>query len=255
MEENLYIEEIEEIINKSREEPYNNLSLLHLSFKKTDIIKISPKGLIFFHGNKDTGFIHINERHSNYSFKPFWKNSKLDNQSKFHISIFPLQYVSIADEVFKSENLNNEKNSSNKVLDLYIGKAVINNVEEDYRLMLYKDTKIIHNLYPVTKHNNIKFNKKFSRGPIELKYSFDEDSKSLFLPYYNENKEICYSITITFEILKKVKNIKITKYSQQIETNNIIFTEKNITESTSDIDLLNYKLKELLDYEKEFLNL
>jgi hypothetical protein len=255
MEENLSKEEIREIINDSQKEIYTDMSLIHPSFNKTDIIKISPKGLIFFHGNQDTGFIHINERHSSLSQKPFWKNSKLQTQSKFHSSIFPLQYVEIADKIFKSENLNLENNTSIENIDLYIGTFKINGIQEKYRLMLYKDTKIIHNLYPITKDNNLKFNKKFSRGPLNFNYSLDDDLKSIFLPYYNENKEISYSIYITFDLSKNIKTIKISKYSAQTEVSNKIFTEKKIKESTADIDLRNYQYKELRDYEKQFQNL
>ena len=45
-----------------------------------EIIKVSPKGLIFIEGNDETGFKHISERHNYYSDRIDWIDFK-DNNS------------------------------------------------------------------------------------------------------------------------------------------------------------------------------
>lgn len=131
------------------------------------IIKVSPKGLIFIEGNDETGFKHISERHNYYSDRIDWINFKdnnnntrerkgihgeiiknLDNPSRFSPNSIPIiDFVRIADDVFCTENYCLEKNKERELFDLYIGCSKSIN-DRKYRLITYKNTKIVHTLFP-----------------------------------------------------------------------------------------------------------
>lgn len=183
------------------------------------IIRITPKGLIFIKGTDDTGFEHINQRHSPSSENIYWvnftdnkgnivdkkdilgrKKFRLDNPSSFHPYSIPiLSYLSIADQVFSSENVNIEKNKRKDLFDVYDGiVSGLDGKQLEYRLLTYKDSKIVHTLIPLTKE----FNKQeklivnFARQNPRLIIPINHDDCQIEIPYIDEYQIVRYVIII-----------------------------------------------------------
>jgi len=173
------------------------------------IIKISSKGLIFIKGTDDTGFDHIHQRHSFHSSKIFWDNFynnkgdtieredsigrkklRLDNPSSFNPNSIPIfDYVKIADKVYSSKNINLEKNKNKELFDVYDGIAEgLDKNEVTYRLITYKNSKIVHTLIPLTK----KYNKQekriinFARGNPKATLKLSNHEYQVRIPYKDE---------------------------------------------------------------------
>lgn len=256
MQQLLSKEEIEFIINDSKNPIYKIDNLFHPSFNKTHIIQVSKtKDLILFYGNQSTGFLHLHERHSNLSIKPFWKETrKLEIPSKFNSDIIPFfHYMKIAEEIFNNENLNIIKNTNVDNFDLYIGESSIIGEEEKYRLLLYKNTKIIHTLYPESKLHNLKLNtSSYARGTVSLSSNLDNSETVLKIPYKNRDNKIVYEILIRYKEVQNDKLVMIRKYE-----NGQIISEKEIerskfTYNLNTILLLSKQFENFKDYESKF---
>lgn len=183
------------------------------------IVKITPKGLIFIQGTDDTGFNHIHQRHSGHSQNDYWDNFynhkgevvektdnfgrkklRLDNPSSFHPFSIPIfDYLNIADQVYGIQNLNNEKNKRKDLFDVYDGIASgLDRNEVKYRLLTYKDSKIVHTLIPLTK----KFNKQEKRiinfarqNPKSITRLVNNDFQ-IEIPYKDEYQIIRYVVIV-----------------------------------------------------------
>jgi len=183
------------------------------------ILKITPKGLIFIKGTDDTGFAHIYQRHSGYSSKVDWDNFynnkgeiitkedslgrkkwRLDNPSSFSPHSIPIHdYLSISDQIYKPENLNNEKNKKKDLFDLYDGIASgLDGNEFKYRLLTYKNSKIVHTLIPLTKL----FNKQkeriinFARQSPKSRRTLTTNDFQIEIPYVDEYQIIRYIVIV-----------------------------------------------------------
>lgn len=156
--------EINEILEEAKNPRYSDPRTIHIGKCKTCIFKLSRKsGLILVYGNKDTGYKHILNRHSQWSRKAYWKEGKLDNPTKFELGLAPIEYLSVAEGIFKNENIVDEKNARKDIFDVFIGKHKRGDSREiEYRLVNYKGTGIMHSLF--INENNKPFND--SRRPI-----------------------------------------------------------------------------------------
>lgn len=172
--------------------------------------------LVFVIGNTDTGFKHLNDRHGYFSFKNFWLENndtgfKLDNPSKFHPKMMPIiDYVKIADAIFSHENKNVTKNHSPHLFDKYTGVHKFEGgFEEKYHLITYKDTKIVHTMFPDKKKYNRKVRFKYGKGIVstKLKYTPSEAYNDLLVPYENKDKITIYSI-----LIRKFYNEKVERF-------------------------------------------
>jgi hypothetical protein len=178
--------------------------------------------MIFVKGNEDTGYIHLSNRHSFGSFKNYWRQNdlgdfKLDNPSKFNPNFRPMiDYINIADEIFCEENKNITKNNRPELFDKYTG--FIQNLEsEKYHLLTYKDTKIVHTLFPDKKKHNQKIKCKFGKGVVFCTYKFPEMFDDMLLPYENSDGAIVYSILIRKYLLEQLEKLIIQKHNKAEE--------------------------------------
>lgn len=188
----LNTEEINEILFDAQNPQYANPFILNLDCKKTSIFRVSKDtGLILVNGNKWTGREHIDCRHSLTSRIPYWnKNGKIENPSKFNLSLAPISYLQIADQIFKPCNLNEKKNHRPADFEVYIGKATYRDIPEvEYTLVVYKSTKIIHSLF--VSSNKKPFNKK---KVLDLRQGWAYGShdimaciQTFIVPYYDSN--------------------------------------------------------------------
>ena len=188
----LTTDEINSILKDSTDPKYQIENLFHLGGKVTTIQRISKKsGLILIKGNESTGFDHIMVRHHPTSKAGHWiitDEVKLDNPSRFSLGTVPIyDFLHIADEIFKIENkITDDRNKKSATFDLFIGKYTDRkNRTMKYKLLLYKDTLIIHNLIPDKKT----FNKK---KVLDLRQGFSSascnDMRGLHtytIPYYD----------------------------------------------------------------------
>jgi hypothetical protein len=202
--------EIKSLLQKAQDPVYKLQGVICFSSKNhpLDIIKISPKGLIFIEGNDQTGFKHISERHNYYSGRIDWIDFKdsnggiiekrgkhreviknLDNPSRFSPNSIPIfDYVKIADDIFCAENYCLEKNKEKELFDLFIGYSKsINNVK--YRLITYKDSKIVHTLFPDDNKSKKDKTLNYSKGKLIGVYMPDAGPIiSIELPYYDHKR-------------------------------------------------------------------
>lgn len=180
--------------------------------------------LVFVIGNRDTGFDHLNDRHGYFSFQNFWIENnemgvKLDNPSKFHPKMMPIiDYVKIADAIFCPENKNVTKNHSPHLFDKYTGVYCFEDGFKDkYHLITYKDTKIVHTMFPDKKKHNRKIRFKYGKGIVttKLKYTQSEAYNDLLVPYENKDKIVVYSILIRKFYNEKVERFIIQKHNKE----------------------------------------
>jgi len=162
MKENLLnADEINIILKEAKDSKYQESNLLHLGTNKTSIFRFSRvSGLVLVNGNDSTGREHIDKRHSLSSRIPYWnEQGKIGNPSKFNLALAPIQYLDIADQLFKPENINSNKNKRPELFDTYVGTArLVQFSETEYTLVVYKNTRIIHTMY--VSSNKKPFNKK-----------------------------------------------------------------------------------------------
>lgn len=225
-------EQIEFILNESQKPIYSLRGIISFAVATENpfsIMKITEKGLIFINGTDDTGFTHINIRHTGGRSTHFWKDFsdlngnkiekkdslgrkkyQLDNPSLFHPHSIPIfDYLLIAEQIYSISNLNNEKNKQPDLFDLYEGKATANkNNEQFYRLLLYKDTKIVHTLYPIKKT----FNKQkkiivdFARlSPRTITTLNKIEDFQVEIPYIDEYNVIRYLVIIRVDPMDNLK--------------------------------------------------
>ncbi|PKB18042.1 hypothetical protein [Flavobacterium sp. 5] len=219
--ENLFTKEELTIIENEAEsnwEYYYDATVINGNATQISIKTISKNNkLIFVEGNLDTGFKHLNERHSFLSFKNYWipneiENLKLDNPSKFNPRMMPIiDYVKIADTIFCEENKNITKNNKPDVFDKYTGYYNYNQSEK-YHLITYKNTKIVHTLFPDKKLHNSKRKCKFGKGISKISTKLPEGYNDLFVPYENNKGKTAYSILFRKYYLEKVERIFIQKH-------------------------------------------
>ena len=200
----LNVDEIREILIEAKNPQYTDPFILNLGRKKTSIFRVSKNtGLILINGNKWTGRVHIDCRHNLTSRIPYWdKNGKIGNPSKFNLKLITVSYMQIADQIYKSYNLNKKKNHRPEDFEVYIGKASYMEIPEvEYTLVLYKNTKIIHSLY--VSSNKKPFNKKktldLRQGWISGSYNVMDCIQTFMVPYYDSNNNVKFKIIIRYD--------------------------------------------------------
>jgi hypothetical protein len=183
------------------------------------IVTISKTNhLIFVEGNQYTGFAHLRDRHSYFSHKNYWtindeKLPKLDNPSKFHPTMMPIvDYVKVADAIFSVENKNITKNHRPDLFDKYSGFYSHSDNIEKFHLLTYKNTKIVHTLFPDKKKHNEKRKCKFGKGRVTTSLKYPEGHNDLLLPYENEKGIVAYSILIRKYYSEKIERVFIQKH-------------------------------------------
>jgi hypothetical protein len=238
------------------------------------IIKISNKGLIFIEGNKETGFKHISSRHAFDSYPKDWidyKNDKgeiinrtdyrgrevkrLDNPSRFGIELVPIfHYLEIADDVFCLKNLKNQLNKLKDIFDLYQEESDrLANKKLTYRLLLYKNTKIVHTLFPLNDRSKRKRKINYSKGKVSLvRHLCDNYFENLEIPYLDQNHIERYKIIIR----RNNKTGKELIYLQVNLRNGLPFityyVDERITKPNLDMDkyFMAFEFNDLPDFER-----
>jgi len=175
---------------------FHNDNLLNVCF-------LSPRGMVFIYGNDHFGTIHINARHGWFTEGGEWRREAsgrefLDNPSKFAKESTPFDdYSRIADEIYQPANLVPSK--ADDVFEKYTGvcdyegeKGLV------FHLLVYRGTKIVHTLFPHSKHfNRVKRNiLNYKKGKLSVEEKPFYDLLIGKQPYYNANFIIRYIIIV-----------------------------------------------------------
>lgn len=165
-----------------------------------DIVTISEKGLILIRGNSKTGYKHIRERHDFWTIKNYIVGNRFQAQSKFSPEIFPIDYIKIANEIYSKENLivNNDHIEADQ-FEKYVGKCNFDGEKEDVNLLLYKNTKIIHSLFPQNKKHNKNRNRTkypYVRGKVAVEVNYRNEVTEIYVPFLNHDFEEKYILFI-----------------------------------------------------------
>jgi hypothetical protein len=263
----LTMEEIAEIEKAAIETPALRLEYVFGTFGgdyKT-IYKISPiNGLIFIKGNEETGFEHIHSRHEFWSTNHGWKttgngNDKPDDPSRFSKKSIPIiDYVLISDSIYSETNINIDNNNNPTLYDLYIG----DHCDKDglitkYKLLTYKNSKIVHTLFPVSDTNNKKIPKKFylKRGEVSAEEIPDKNLLNIKIPYINKENKTQYSILISKHSVLKLERLFILIHNSNGDPENMTYVcERAINNfDTVTKELMTYQYTDLQQLEKEIL--
>ena len=210
MEQLLTKKEIDEIQYGNFDNPvlrYHGIRLMQKdTHPKTVLIAVSDEhSLLLIKGNQHTGNQHIIERHSYWSIKLYTIQNKngetvFQHQSRFPGDVSPIHFLIIADEIYKPENLvlDNPHPDSDK-FDLYIGEFQFEKEKkEKVKLLVYKNTKIIHSLFLQSAKYNKKRVKKFrfSRGQVKYAKKKPNEIRKVLIPYFDSKFKLCFGITI-----------------------------------------------------------
>lgn len=225
MENLLSNQEINEVLQFVGHNPsLRNPNMMGEIFNKqrTAVYKVSPKkGLIFIKGDKSTGFNHIIDRHNFGSNHFFNFETKRQTQSQFSIKSIPItNFSTIADDIFKEEN---KTESNNDLFDKYKGySSAIGYNLLLYNIIIYKNTKIVHTLYPQKRNEKQKKNKlPFYKGTARYEYISQDFFKTIQVPYIDYYGRERYIVIIRKNILTGAEKTYIqynSKYSFPVAT-------------------------------------
>lgn len=141
-------------VQKEAEDPIWRMGILAAMKKQWyNIMCISPRGLIHIHGNRDTGWAHIISRHSYYSNDLYFGEGALGDPSRFQPSGIPIfDWVQVADDVFANGQIDHKEHQDAALFVKYNGQSSSfggsNGLAKDFILILYRDTWIVHSLFP-----------------------------------------------------------------------------------------------------------
>lgn len=188
-------------------------------FPLTEILSVSEKNnLIMIKGNSDTGYDHIRERHNFFTTNIYTKTKEngeigFQNPSKFPSNLAPMNFLKIADEIFLPINeVKDNKNEGSIFFDLYVSNVILPNIEkpEPVRLLLYKNTKIIHTLFPIrdTFSRKIKRidNFLYHRDVVDIEYFNNDSLLQIRIPYVDVHKKLWYAIFVEKNFTEDIEN-------------------------------------------------
>lgn len=112
-----------------------------------------------------------------------------------------LDFITIADEIFKTENSNIDDNTSIELYDLYVGNSLYLDKPITYNLLLYKNSKIIHNLFPTENQFN-KYPKGFQlyRKLVKSQCDYYNGYFEYEINYFDNEGKNLYKLIFTLNI-------------------------------------------------------
>jgi hypothetical protein len=245
----------------------NNPILKHpnaISFgsDKTSVYKVTPiNGIIIIKGDNHTGFEHIDNRHNYWRNEPNWIDGKLDNPSKFSKKSLPIvDYSNISDMLYSENNLNLEKNKKTELFDLYIGEVDDEvNGKMKYRMVLYKDTKILHTLFPESKDNNrLKKNIiNYHKGNTIATYK--ENKYIIETPWLNETSQIIYNLVVFIDLIEKTEICILMNLKEQLQMKLFKYDKETISTLNDEMNYISFSdftpiERKIKEFEQKIIN-
>ena len=244
-------DEIAEIIRVVDANPQlrmaNVMTMLSISKSKSrTILKVTPiRGGIIIRGDRETGLNHIVERHGFFSTRQDWKNeSSLDNPSKFPPNTMPiLHYVEIIDELLDEEFKKLEVNKRPEKFDVYEKELLSSQGKKEiFRLITYKDTPLVHSLFPLKGIRKKVIN--LERGNSEGKVTFDKEAWMVCaVPYKTSKGDVIYSFQVLTNLSSKkefgllINHVNDTTYALYERKVELVYTLSKAVENLDMSDL------------------
>ena len=230
---------------------------------KTMILRIGQENnAIMINGNEDTGFTHIKNRHDYYGNKDYWRIMtddygkeivRLEDPSRFSKYSIPLfHYTEIAETILKPENINIDKNKKPKIFDFYSGNYEHRDgVIMSYNLITYKNTPIIHTLFPDKRKYNRKNIINLVRGKVYGKEIIRENVKTIFIPYRDQSLTK-YTILIQKKYEIGMEIFLVAKHDNKGEPEKTIkIAERKLNnEVSTQHEMISYQHSDLSNFEK-----
>lgn len=187
------------------------------NFKK--VLQVSDvNNLILIKGNKDTCYEHIRMRHNYWTTSVYPQGESFQFQGLFPQDTYPAMFTNIADTIYSYGKLIKDNvNQGAKIFDLYEGHVIFNGLDkpDKVKLLLYKDTRIIHTMYPQSsKYNKRKKNRpsgfSFARGEVKV-VQHNSFTKLVFVPYLDTKLRTKYVFIVqkNFVLAKELLTIHV----------------------------------------------
>lgn len=162
-----------------------------------DISHISPvKKLLFVQGHRFTGLEHINVRHRFYTNEHSSVSGGFMITSRFSPDSGTLfDYSQLAEFLYDEKYKRNDRNKRPEIFDLYQAKVDFKERSE-FCLVVYKNSTIIHTLFPIEKNRKTK---KYRKQDFFIEYS-DPGFIRGFIPYTDANDKVRFGIGIRLVI-------------------------------------------------------
>jgi hypothetical protein len=255
--EDLLIEiQIKSILIEAKKDCYQNIWYLNPGKTPSCVIKISnKKNLILIRGNQDTGHQHIQFRHS-YTSMDKWINGKPDKPSKFKVGSNFSHILTISEEIFSESNKKNDKNKNPHLFDVYEGTYKHeDNKSIKYRLVLYRNTKIIHTVFPIRSKFNRKIVKHFPfiRSQLSTRYKAMNAEREYYFDFLDEFENIRYKSTTTYDEYRKSIKMYVTDMSSNLTYLVYESTFEEVLEFG--LQMINESIKDTKIIERAILNI
>ena len=201
-------QDIQEIQNEANNELYSIPNIMHFNNDYKSIARVTPQKLILIFGNSETGLIHINKRH--LQSKGYYRitHGKIQNPSLFNIKTIPvIDYTNIADNIY----INGKKTIKE---DFVVFKGEYNKAK--YCLVLYKNSRIIHTLYP-TEDTYKKSKDKIAQlimGKLKYTHNLNENIFTAIIPFLNEKEETKFTYYFRINPISKKEEVWLEIYNE-----------------------------------------
>ncbi|RQO64845.1 hypothetical protein DBR43_31695 [Pedobacter sp. KBW06] len=202
--------ELIEWVQKEAKDPIWQMGVL-ASFSKQwyGVFSVSSARLIFIHGNRDTGWQHIMSRHNYYSNDLYFGEGALGDPSRFQSVSIPIDdWRQVADDVFLRGAKDLKVHADGALFEKYMGTSSrfsrSGGEARDFVLVLYRNTMIVHSLFPkrslqpdVPKSKL----KKFKRALDEVTAGqFSSEFLTIRIPYFNEELTERYVVIVHIDL-------------------------------------------------------
>jgi hypothetical protein len=149
-------------------------------------------------------------------------------------------YIKIAEELYTPDNISIEKNKEPEIFDVFEGHVnEENNGNSKYRMVLYKNTKIVHTLFPKSDKHNKKKYIDFRRG--KANGMIDEKFCKIAIPYFDHQNIVIFSFQVIREFNENLETgLLVDHRNDKIKIYNLYerpFNFKDIKDIAVELDM------------------
>ena len=160
----------------------------HYSFEK----------LLFIQGHNDTGLEHINKRHRYYTNEHSPVKGGFIITSRFAPDSGILEdYTRLSEFLFDQQfKVHPPKNKRPDLFDVYQAKVEFKGRSE-FCLILYKDSTIVHTMFPIEKNKKVK---KYKKQNFRIEYSEPGFIRGV-ISYTDSNNKVRFALGIIMDMI------------------------------------------------------
>lgn len=237
--------DINYILEQASNEAWEDSNYYQLAFSTTDVSKVSPEtGLIFIKGDDNIGNAHILNRHNGWK-KQFTKKYF---PTLFDFDVKPINYHRLADRIY----LTGVRVESKEDIIYEADLSFLKSMHSKFKLVLYRDTKIVKTMYPIAEEMQIRPN--YEIGFVsEYTHNVKECEHVIKWRIFDKKEKARFILIVTYSDFRntEVREIFIYKKNQQVG-NSIYSKTYNLQVNTQDLPIILNILK--FPEENLFLN-